>query len=174
MKRWHIESMLEIGTILFTKIYRRKRLMHHNHGVHFLARQFDAWFISGVNALASGTYTPRHLKRRYFQDEVIDQLHLSDRIFQHILLKQLKTTFPFVMNKNCYHLHGPTGVKYATKRLRHVLQTEEINYFIRADIKSFYRSIPHFKLIQDIKKYYDDIRLQNMLTNIISTRQSSP
>ena len=174
MKRWHIESMLEIGKTLFTKIYRRKRFMHHNHEIHFLARQFDEWCMSGVNALASGTYTPRHLKRRYFQDEVIDQLHLSDPIFQHILLKQVKSTFTHVMNKHCYHLHGPTGVKYATQRLRHVLQTEEINYFIRADIKSFYRSIPHFKLIQDIKKYYNDLALQNMLTNIITNPIDTP
>jgi len=33
------------------------------------------------------------------------------RILQHILLKQLKPTFPFVMNPHCLHVHGPSGVK---------------------------------------------------------------
>jgi hypothetical protein len=30
--------------------------------------------------------------RFYFKDEMVDQLNLSDRIFQNILLKQLKPT----------------------------------------------------------------------------------
>jgi len=49
---------------------------------------------------------------------MVDQLHLSDRILQHLLLKQLKPTFSHVMSPNCYHLHGPTGVKLATQRLK--------------------------------------------------------
>lgn len=67
------------------------------------------------------TYSPRPLRRYYFPDEMVDQLHASDRIFQHVLLKQLKPTFPDVMDSNCYHLHGRAGVKYATQRIRKVL-----------------------------------------------------
>jgi len=118
--------------------------------------------------MLKGDYTPRHLKRVHFKDETIDHLHLSDRIFQHILLKQLKATFPFVMNRNCYHLHGPTGVKYATQRIMQALKDKKPAYVIRADIKSFYKSITHQKLIEDVKKYYDDPKLQHMLSNIIT------
>jgi RNA-directed DNA polymerase len=56
------------------------------------------------------SYTPRHLKRYNFSDETVDQLHQSDRILQHILLKQLKPTFKHIMSPNCYHLSGPTGI----------------------------------------------------------------
>ncbi|HHF0523306.1 MULTISPECIES: hypothetical protein [Legionella] len=69
---------------------------------------------------------------------MIDQLHLSDRILQHVLLHQLKPTFPFVMNPNCYHLHGPSGVKYATEQVKKVLEEKKPKYLIRADIKSHY------------------------------------
>jgi RNA-directed DNA polymerase len=124
--------------------------------------------------MKNGTYDPQPLRRFYFQDEMVDQVHLSDRIFQHILLKQLKSTFPHVMNKNCYHLHGPTGVKYATQRIRQVLQEDNPQFIIRADVRSFYKSIPHFKLIQDIKKYYDDPKLQAMLENIITNPIDAP
>jgi len=55
-----------------------------------------------------------------------------------------------------------------------VLQQEQPKYFIRADIKSFYKSIPHNKLIQDIKKYYDDPKLNTMLKNIIKNPIDSP
>lgn len=166
--------MLEIGRKLFAKIHKRKRQAHHNNEIHFMAREIDDWLPLGVQSLVDGTYTPRHLKRLYFEDEMVDQLHPSDRIFQHILLKQLKPTFKHVMNPNCYHLHGPTGVKYATQRIRQALQEDNPQYIIRVDIKSFYKSIPHFKLIQDIKKYYDDPNVQAMLENIITNPIETP
>ncbi len=166
--------MLEIGQKLFAKIHRQKHHAHHNHDVHFMARDMESWLPQGAQSLVNGDYTPRHFKRYYFKDEMVDQLHLSDRIFQHILLKQLKPTFPHIMNKNCYHLHGPTGVKYATQRIKQVLQEEKPAYIIRADIKSFYKSIPHHKLIQDIKKYYDDPKVQTMLENIIKNPIETP
>ena len=49
-------------------------------------------------------------QRLYFQDGVVDQLHLSDRIFQHIILKQIRSTFPHIMNPNCFHLCGPLSL----------------------------------------------------------------
>jgi hypothetical protein len=57
-----------------------------------MARELDDWLVKGINALIDGSYTPRFLKHYYFKEEMIDQLHLSDRILQHILLKQLKPT----------------------------------------------------------------------------------
>ena len=87
MKRWNVADMMDIGRNLFAKIHRQKHLAHANHEVHFMARELDDWLTLGVNAIVDGSYTPRYLKRYYFQDEMVDQLHLSDRIFQHILLK---------------------------------------------------------------------------------------
>ena len=168
MKRWNIEDMQAIGRELFAKVHKQKRHTHHNHEIHYMARDMNEWLQLGIQQVAEGTYHPRCLKRYYFTDEVVDQLHLSDKIFQHVLLQQLKPTFKHVMNKNCYHLNGPTGVKYATQRIKHVLQDQNPRYIIRADIKSFYASIPHFKLIQDIKKHYNDPKVIAMLENIIA------
>ena len=159
MKRWNKNDMLSVGQKLFSKIHKRKYHAHHNHEIHFMAREINEWLPQGVDAMIAGSYTPRCLTRYYFPDEMIDQLHLSDRIFQHILLKQLKPTFKHVMNQNCYHLDGPSGVKYATQRIKQVLEEEKPQFVIRADIKSFYKSIPHHKLIQDIKRYYNDPKL---------------
>ncbi|MDP1573901.1 MAG: reverse transcriptase, partial [Coxiellaceae bacterium] len=113
---------------------------------HLMARDRQ-WLPEGIQSLLDGSYEPRCLKRYYFSDEMVDQLHISDRIFQHLLLRILKPTFKHVMNKNCYHLDGPSGVKNATQKIREVLQKEQPKYFIRADIKSFYKSILHNKLI---------------------------
>ncbi len=116
------------------------------------------WLSEGVQSIINGTYTPRFLKRYYFKDEMIDQLHLSDRILQNLLLKQLKPTFPHVMS--------PNGVKLATQRIKTVLEEQKPKYIIRADIKSYYKSIQHHLLIQDVKRYYSDPNVQSMLENI--------
>jgi retron-type reverse transcriptase len=174
MKRWDVSQMLEIGQKLFAKIHKRKYHAHHNHEIHFMAREIDTWLPNGIKTIVEGTYNPRCLKRYYFSDEVVDQLHLSDRIFQHILLKQLKPTFKHVMNPNCYHLAGPTGVKSATQRIKQALQEEQPQYVLRIDIKSYYASIPHFKLLQDIKKYYHDPNVLAMLENIITNPIDTP
>ena len=174
MKRWDFAEMLETGRKLFAKIHRRKVHAHHNHEIHYLAREIDDWLPQGIQSLQDGSYSPRHLKRYYFSDEMVDQLHLSDRIYQHIILKQLKPTFPHIMNPNCYHLHGPSGVKYATQRIKEVLEEKQHHYVIRADIRSFYKSILHHKVIADIKKYYNDPKLIGMLENIITNPIDAP
>ncbi|OGT62779.1 MAG: hypothetical protein A3E85_02925 [Gammaproteobacteria bacterium RIFCSPHIGHO2_12_FULL_45_12] len=151
MKRWDADNMLEIGKKLFAKIHRQKKHANHNHDVHFMAREIDEWLPKGIQALIDGAYDPRCIKRNYFPDEVVDQLHISDRIFQHILLKQLKPTFKNVMNPNCYHLNGPTGVKYASQRIKQILEEEKPKYLLRVDIKSFYASIPKLNCYRTLK-----------------------
>lgn len=167
MKRWNVQHMLDIGHKLFAQIVRRKQAVNHNHEILFLAREINEWLPRGIQSMIDGNYTPRHLKRYYFADEMVDQLHPTDRVFQHILLKQLKPTFKHVMSENCYHLVGPAGVKHATQRIRQILQEEKPQYVLRADIRSYYRSISHFKLINDIKQLYDDPKVQVMLEEII-------
>lgn len=174
MKRWHFADMLALGQKLFAKIHKQKHHANPNHDVHFMARELNDWLVSGIKSLIDGSYNPRHLKRHYFPDEIVDQLHLSDRVLQHILLKQLKPTYPFVMNPNCLHLHGPSGVKIATKRIQAVLKEQKPSYVIRADIKSFYKSIPHHKLVQDIKEHYLDKKVHNMLEEIIINPIETP
>ena len=107
MKRWDANSMLELGKKLFAKIHRQKKHANHNHDVHIMAREIDEWLPQGIQSLIDGTYDPRCLKRYCFEDEVVDHVHLSDRILQHLLLKQLKPTFKHVMSPNVYHLVLP-------------------------------------------------------------------
>ena len=137
MRRWDFVSMMNAGSKLFAGIHKRKRYAHPNHEVHLMARNISDWLTHGVQAIINGTYTPRFLKRHYFKDEMVDQLHLSDRILQNLLLKQLKPTFAHIMNPNCYHLHGPSGVKLATQRIKEALTLQQPKYIIRADIKSY-------------------------------------
>jgi RNA-directed DNA polymerase len=78
------------------------------------------------------------------------------------------------MSPNVYHLVGPHGVKLATQRVREVLQEKKPQFFLRGDIKSYYRSIPHYKLMKDIKEIYSDPKVQAMLTRIITNEVETP
>jgi len=173
MQRWDVTTMLTIAHKLFAKIHKAKFHSHPNHDINFMARDMS-WLPAGIQSIIDGNYTPRCLKRYYFSDERVDQLHLSDRIFQHVLLKILKPTFQHVMNQNCYHFAGPSGVRQATARIQEVLQKERPKYFLRADIKSFYKSILHHKLIEDVKQHYDDPKLIAVLKEIIINPIDTP
>ena len=87
MKRWDFAQMSAIGRTLFVKIHKQKRFANPNHDIHFMAREQDQWLVQDIHAMMEGSYTPRFLKRYYFKDEMIDQLHVSDRIFQRYLFK---------------------------------------------------------------------------------------
>src|SRR4051812_283526 len=78
------------------------------------------------------------------------------------------------MNPNCYHLHGPSGVKLATQRIKDALAINQPKYLIRADIKSYYKSIRHHILLQDIKRYYSDPSVCIMLENIVKNPIETP
>ena len=164
--RWNATAMTIRGDGLFQAIHRKKRLATPNHEIHTLARTLDEWLPESIQSLIAGTYSPRYLKRHYFEDNVVDSLYLPDRLLQHVLLHELKPTFKAVISKNCYHLNGPHGVKLATTRVREALESQP-KYVIRADIKSYYASIPHYRLIQDIKKLYDDTKVQTLLERVI-------
>ena len=165
--RWNANTMMARGDQLFNAIHRKKRLAHPNHDIHGLARKRNEWLPEMVQSLIAGTYSPRHLKRHYFEDDVVDALYMPDRIMQHILLHEIKPTFKTVISENCYHLNGPHGVKLATARVREALEHGQAKYVIRADIKSYYASIPHYDLLCDIKKLYDDTKVQVLLERVI-------
>ena len=166
-QRWNKTTMIDRAHRLFNTIHQKKRLANPNHEIHGLARKLNNWMPEAIDSLITGTYFPRCLKRLYFEDEVVDTLYLPDRIMQNLILHELKPTFSAVMSKNCLHLNGPHGVKLAHNRICDVLEHEQPVYVIRADIKSYYASIPHYRLVQDIKKLYDDTRVQGLLERII-------
>lgn len=99
---------------------------------------------------------------------MVEQLHLVDRIMQNLLLKIIKPTFKHLVHPNCYHMQGPSGVKSATQTVRQALKSQQFKYFIRADIKSFYKSILHHKLVADLEQCFADKKLIAMLKDIIT------
>ncbi len=65
-------------------------------------------------------------------------------------------------------------MQQAAARIQEVLQKERSKYFIRADIESFYKSILHHKLFEDVKQHYDDPKLVAALKEIIINPIDTP
>lgn len=73
-----------------------------HHDIHFLAREIDDWLPKGIQSMINGCYDPRPLKRYYFIDEIVNQLHISEglalrgplsQFFSGIFLKKLDDAF---------------------------------------------------------------------------------
>ena len=58
--------------------------------------------------------------------------------------------------------------------MRLQLSQIRIKSILRVDIRSYYASIPHYKLLNEIKRYYHDPKIIAMLENIITNPIDTP
>jgi RNA-directed DNA polymerase len=173
MKRWSKINMVSFAKTLFAKHYQTKRLAHWNHDIHLLHRD-KTWIEAGIEHIIDGSYNPGCIERFYFSDERCDSIPVRDRVLLRVIFEELKPTFKHVISPYCYHLLGPNGVRKASADIRQALAEKKPQYFIRADIKSFFASIPHELLIKDINTYYDDPQLGRLLEQVIKTPIKTP
>lgn len=160
--------MIASATALLDKYHQQKRLVHWNHDIHFLHRD-KTWIEQGIDQIINGSYSPWCIERLYFADGPCDSIPMRDRVLLRIIYDELKPTFKQVINPHCYHLQGPNGVREASAKIRTVFKEKKPTYFIRADIKSYFASIDHDVLIDDIKAHYADKQLIQLLTQVIKT-----
>lgn len=69
-------EMLDVGRRLFAKIHKQKYHAHHNHELHFMAREINDWLPQGIQSIVDGSYNPRCLKR-YLHISSMHQAHLN-------------------------------------------------------------------------------------------------
>ena len=91
-----------------------------------------------------------------FIDEVVQVWSYLDRLMMHLLLLLMRPTFKHIISPRCLHLAGPTVIKQATAEIKAALDSGRFNYVMRIDIRSYYASINHRLLIQQVTQHYDD------------------
>ena len=57
MKRWDLTTMLDTGRKLFAKIHKQRHHAHHNHDIHFLARELEMEVLQERRLRLSGKKT---------------------------------------------------------------------------------------------------------------------
>jgi len=66
------------------------------------------------------------------------------------------------------HLQGPSVIKKVTANIKEALNTGKYTYAIRLDIKSYYASINHKILLQQLAAVFDDPMLLRYLNDIVT------
>ena len=105
----------------------------------------------------------------HFKDEIIQVWSYLDRLMLHLILKIIKPTFKHVISPLCLHLKGPSIIKNITQEIKSALNTKNFNYCLRIDIKSYYASINHKILLEQLYNNYDDPILRHYFEAIVTS-----
>ena len=165
---WDTRALFPIAKWVYQKLVHQKR-----HG----AIHSDWWAVgfgfdylpAQINAFIQGTYQFSPMQQFQFKAETIRMWGYADRIILRLFLRILKPTFSHIISKYCYHLAGPNGVRNALHYIENALYTDQFQYAIRLDIRSYYASLSHRILLQQVYEHFDDPRVRRYLTQIITT-----
>ena len=144
--------------------HRRHSVLHHGFKSpwwvfnHDFKHKLAYW----LDAFAQGTHRFGSMKQYPFM-RVWSHL---DRLLMHLMHRTLQPTFKHVIHKHCHHLQGPSIIKPLSIQVTHCL--DQYHYFYRLDIKSYYASIDHALLCDQIRAHYDDPHMVDDLCSIIT------
>ena len=103
-----------------------------------------------------------------FTDGIVRVWSYLDRLIMHLLLEHIKPTFKHIISPLCLHLTGPSVIKQATAQIKAALNSGRYHYVMRADIKSYYASINHKILLNQICQNFNDPIALKYLHDIIT------
>ena len=165
--KWSKPHLLREVTLLCHRTYQKYKWTSHKNPFWLFYWQWKTHAPELINKLIQGHYQPQPMIAYYFGGETEPYwLHL-DRILQRVLYVLIKPTFKYIIEKTCLHLGGPSAIKKAALQIEQALKKTPYRYIIRTDIKSYYASINHSVLKDQIQAEFDDIRVINQLYNII-------
>ncbi|MCE3239403.1 MAG: reverse transcriptase (RNA-dependent polymerase), partial [Gammaproteobacteria bacterium] len=101
-------------------------------------------------------------------DEAVTLWNCSDRLILSLIQKIIKPTFAAILSPLCYHQHGISGVKLALNAVIKATASRRFRYSIRIDIKSYYASINHSILLEQLNNDFDDPRLRHYFNDIVT------
>ena len=162
---WHHSQLSQIGQTCCTKRLNRGK-DHHHPFWHFVSH----WRRYGANLaqqLINGTYRFQPLVGSVGDYAIEPRWCFIDRWALKCIYQIIKPTIKRIISKHCLHIRGPSGVIKGHSWLQEVLQHHRFRYVLRLDIKSYYASINHQILYQQLEARYDDPRLLNYFKLIV-------
>lgn len=166
--RWRMAYLMPVADKFYQKISKQKLSASVDSDWWAVGFSF-AFFIGCIHKFIQGTYQFSPLQQFRFKDECARMWNYADRMIIHLFLNILKPTFKHIISKNCFHLVGPNGVKNALQYIQNTLTTEQFHYAIRMDIKSYYASVDHKILINQVRQNFHDPRTLKYLEAIITS-----
>ncbi|MEN8221060.1 MAG: reverse transcriptase domain-containing protein [Pseudomonadota bacterium] len=105
--------------------------------------------------LVTGDYEFSPLNRIHTtMGEIIDLWQSADALVLKAMSIVLGQQFAPVLSPNCYHIAGRGGLKGAVRAAIDALEAG--SYVMKSDVKSYYASIDHYILYEQVEQHVDD------------------
>ncbi len=157
--------------------WRKVRGNNGSAGVDDISiERFDAdaekYLTEVSEALKAGTYEPQPVKRVYIpkgkgKKRPLGIPVVKDRVIQTALKFVLEPIFENEFHRNSYGFRPGRGCKDALREVDRLLK-EGFSYVVDADLKSYFDTIPHDRLLEHVETKVSDTRILDLLKGFLS------
>jgi RNA-directed DNA polymerase len=153
----------------FEEVKRRKGGAGVDHEtIEMFERNLEANLRRASEELASGRYRPRAIKRTWIpkpgsrEKRPLGIPTVRDRVVQAALRHVLEPIFEREFAEQSYGFRPKRGCKDALRRVRRLLEAGN-HWVVDADLKSYFDTIPHERLIERVEERVSDGRIIGLL-----------
>jgi len=153
----------------FTRVKRNKGGAGVDHQtVAFFERTLEENLARLHQTLKDGTYTPQAIKRTWIPKPGSREMRplgiptVRDRVVQTALRNVLEPIFEQGFAEHSYGFRPGRGCKDALRRVWHLLRHEH-HFVVDADLKGYFDSIPHERLMQRVEEHVSDSRVLELV-----------
>lgn len=157
--------------------WRKVRGNNGSAGVDDISiERFDAdaekYLTEVSEAMKAGTYEPQPVKRVYIpkgkgKKRPLGIPVVKDRVIQTALKFVLEPIFENEFHRNSYGFRPGRGCKDALREVDRLLK-EGFSYVVDADLKSYFDTIPHDRLLEHVETKVSDTRILDLLKGFLS------
>jgi RNA-directed DNA polymerase len=160
----------------FTKVRANRGAAGVDHQtIGMFAKQLDANLEALCGALREGTYRPQAIRRVYIPKPGTSEKRplgiptVRDRIVQTALRSVLEPIFEQDFAEHSYGFRPHRGGRDALRRVDTLLKTG-YTHVVDADLKSYFDSIPHEKLMSAVQTKIADGRVRALLKSFLEQK----
>jgi RNA-directed DNA polymerase len=145
----------------FVWLCKKRKDYSHNNDVWDLRRLWRVILPQIRKSLLKGTYCFDVQQKIRFPDQTIELWSSMDALVLKAMALVLSRYFKPHISKQCVHVKGNGGAKQAVRQVNEHLGDNR--FVFRSDVKSYYASINHIILLDQLRPYIQDQSLISLI-----------